>query len=422
MEEIVVKGGNPLHGTVQIKGSKNSILPILAASILADTGKSVIHDVPHLTDVENLMDIIRHLGVDIQEDSRANTLTIDATEMHRYDATLDCVSELRASLFLLGPILARFGFSEMSQPGGCAIGIRPIDLHLKGLEAMGVEFQQSHGVIKGRVERLQGAKIYLDFPSVGATENLMMAACLAEGLTVIENVAEEPEIVDLANYLNNMGAKITGAGTNVIRIRGVKSLRGTQHTVIPDRIEAGTYMIAVGAAGGDVLIEHVIADHLLPVIAKLKEAGVSVEEEEEGLRVRSKGSRFCKGVYIKTMPYPGFPTDMQAQMLAMLLCATSRSYVAETIFERRFQHIEEFRKMGADIIMAGNTVALTGVEQIYGTSVQATDLRAGAALVIAGLYGDGETRVGNVHFIDRGYDGLVENLAALGADIRRVRR
>lgn len=422
MEEIVVKGGNRLEGTVQVKGSKNSILPILAATILATTGKSVIYDVPNLSDVENLMEIIEHLGVTIEKDPKENKLTIDATNMNRYDATLDCVSELRASLFILGPILARFGFSEINQPGGCAIGIRPIDLHLKGLEAMGVKFEQSHGVIKGRVDKMVGAKIYLDFPSVGATENLMMAATLAEGLTTIENVAEEPEIVDLANILNNMGAKITGAGTNVIRIRGVSELKGTVHTVIPDRIEAGTYMIAVGAAGGNVLVENVIADHLLPVIAKLKEAGVSVEEEGQGLRVISEGSKACKGIYIKTMPYPGFPTDMQAQMLAMLLCASSRSYVTETIFERRFQHIEEFRKMGADIIMAGNTVALTGVERIYGTTVFASDLRAGAALVIAALYAEGETRVGNIQFIDRGYDGLVENLHNLGADIRRVLR
>lgn len=420
MEEIVINGGRRLEGTVLIKGSKNSILPILAASILATEGKSVIYDVPNLKDVENLIEIIEYLGVKI--DRNENMITIDATNMNRFDATLECVSELRASLFLLGPIIARFGFSEINQPGGCAIGIRPIDLHLKGLEALGVTFSSSHGVIRGKTEGLKGAKIYLDFPSVGATENLMMAASIAEGQTIIENVAEEPEIVDLANYLNNMGAKITGAGTNVIKVTGVPSLKGTVHTVIPDRIEAGTYMIAVGAAGGNVLVENVIADHLKPVIAKLKESGVDVEEEDQGIRVKSEGSRSCKGVYIKTMPYPGFPTDMQAQMLAMLLCANGRSYVTETIFERRFQHIEEFRKMGADIIMAGNTVALTGTDRIYGTNVSATDLRAGAALVIAGLYAEGETRVSNIHFIDRGYDGLVENLKSLGADIKRVNR
>ena len=418
MDEIVINGGNRLEGTVVVKGSKNSILPILAASILSTEGRSTIYDVPHLSDVENLMEIIQHLGVRIEKEK--DHIIIDANWMNRSDATLDCVSELRASLFLLGPILARFGYCEISQPGGCAIGIRPIDLHLKGLEAMGVQFEQSHGVIKGRTERLKGARIYLDFPSVGATENLMMAASLAEGQTILENVAEEPEIVDLANFLNNMGARITGAGTNVIKVTGVKSLKGTVHTVIPDRIEAGTYMIAVAAAGGNVLVENVIADHLKPVIAKLKEAGVSVEEEAEGLRVISEGSRSCKGVYIKTMPYPGFPTDMQAQLLALLLCASGRSYVTETIFERRFQHIEEFRKMGADIIMAGNTVALTGVGEIYGAHVHATDLRAGAALVIAALYAEGETKVSNVHFIDRGYDGLVENLKNLGADIKRV--
>ncbi|KAF0092264.1 MAG: UDP-N-acetylglucosamine 1-carboxyvinyltransferase [Fusobacteria bacterium] len=420
MEEILINGGNRLEGKVLIKGSKNSILPILAASILATDGKSIIYDVPNLKDVDNLIEIIEYLGVKIER--KDNMLTVDATQMDRYDATLDCVSELRASLFLLGPIIARFGFAEISQPGGCAIGIRPIDLHLKGLEALGVTFEKTHGVIRGRTEGLKGAKIYLDFPSVGATENLMMAASVAEGQTILENVAEEPEIVDLANYLNNMGAKITGAGTNVIKVYGVPKLKGNVHTVIPDRIEAGTYMIAVGAAGGNVLVENVIADHLKPVLAKLREAGITVIEEFDGVRVISDGSKACKGINIKTMPYPGFPTDMQAQMLGMLLCSEGRSYVTETIFERRFQHIEEFRKMGADIIMVGNTVDLTGTDRIYGATVFATDLRAGAALIIAGLYAEGETRVGNVHFIDRGYDGLVENLKSLGADIKRVQK
>ena len=420
MEELVIKGGNRLNGKVYVKGSKNSTLPILAASILATEGKSVIYDVPNLTDVENIMEIIEYLGVKIKREG--SKVTIDASVMNRFDATLDCVSELRASLFLLGPIIARFGFSEISQPGGCAIGTRPIDLHLKGLEALGVVFEQSHGVIKGRTDGLKGARIYLDFPSVGATENLMMAASIAEGQTIIENVAEEPEIVDLANFLNNMGAKISGAGTNMIKINGVKKLIGATHTVIPDRIEAGTYMVAAAAAGGNVFVENIISDHLKPVIAKLKEAGVKIEEEEEGIRVISEGSKNCKGIFIKTMPYPGFPTDMQAQLLALLLSAKGRSYVTETIFERRFQHVEEFRKMGADIVMAGNTVALSGVDKIYGANVLASDLRAGAALVIAALYAEGETRVGNVHYIDRGYDGLVENLKILGADIKRVVR
>lgn len=420
MEELLIRGGNKLNGKVVVKGSKNSTLPILAASILASEGSSTLYDVPNLTDVENIMSIIEHLGVKIKREG--NVVKIDATVMNRSDATLDCVSELRASLFLLGPIIARFGFSEISQPGGCAIGTRPIDLHIKGLEALGVVFEQSHGVIKGKTDGLKGARIYLDFPSVGATENLMMAASIAEGQTILENVAEEPEIVDLANFLNNMGAKISGAGTNMIKITGVEKLKGIAHTVIPDRIEAGTYMVATAAAGGNVLVENIISDHLKPIIAKLKEAGVEVEEENEGLRVISNGSNSCNGIVVKTMPYPGFPTDMQAQILALLLSAKGRSYVTETIFERRFQHVEEFRKMGADIVMAGNTVALSGVERIYGASVLATDLRAGAALVIAGLYADGETRVGNVHFIDRGYDGLVENLRNLGADIKRIVR
>lgn len=418
MEELVIIGGEKLKGKVSVKGSKNSTLPILAASILATEGKSVIHDVPNLTDIDNIIEIIEFLGVKVKREG--SSVTLDTSVMNRFDATLECVSELRASLFLLGPIIARFGFSEISQPGGCAIGTRPIDLHLKGLEAMGVVFEQSHGTLKGKTKGLKGARIYLDFPSVGATENLMMAATIAEGQTILENVAEEPEIVDLANYLNNMGARISGAGTNMIKITGVKSLKGTVHTVIPDRIEAGTYMVASAAAGGNVLVENIISDHLKPVIAKLKEAGAEVIEEDEGLRVISEGSKKLKGIFIKTMPYPGFPTDMQAQLLALLLVSKGRSYVTETIFERRFQHVEEFRKMGADIVMAGNTVALSGVDKIYGASVLASDLRAGAALVIAGLYANGETRVGNVQYIDRGYDGLVENLKNLGANIKRV--
>ncbi|AMP19796.1 UDP-N-acetylglucosamine 1-carboxyvinyltransferase [endosymbiont 'TC1' of Trimyema compressum] len=419
MEKIVVKGGNPLKGTISIKGSKNSVLPILTAALLASDGVSVIHDVPKLSDVYIIIDILEHLGAKCSWDG--NTVTIDSTKVVRLDASLNCVGDMRASFLLLGPLLARFKSSEILQPGGCAIGVRPIDLHLKGLEALGADFAQTHGVIKGSTQGLKGARIYLDFPSVGATENLMMAGALAEGLTILENVAEEPEIVDLANFLNNMGAKITGAGTNIIKIKGVPSLKGTVHTVIPDRIEAGTYMIAVGAAGGDAFFENTISDHLKPVVAKLREAGVTVIEEANGIRIISEGSKFCKGLYIKTMPYPGFPTDMQSQLLAMLLCSNGRSYVTETIFESRFQHIEEFRKMGADIILAGNTVALTGVDKIYGANVNATDLRAGAALIIAGLYAEGETHVGNIHFIDRGYDGLVENLKALGADIKRAK-
>ena len=418
MKKIIVKGGNPLKGNILIKGSKNSVLPILTAALMASDGISVVHDVPRLSDVCIIIDILEYLGAKCFWDG--NTVTIDSTKVARLDVSLDCVSDMRASFLLLGSLLARFKSSEIAQPGGCAIGVRPIDLHLKGLEALGADFRQTHGVIKGSTRGLKGARIYFDFPSVGATENLMMAGTLAEGLTVLENVAEEPEIVDLANFLNNMGANIIGAGTNVIKIKGVPFLRGAVHTVIPDRIEAGTYMIAVGAAGGDAFFENIIFDHLKPIVVKLREAGVTVIEEANGIRIISEGSKSCKGLYIKTMPYPGFPTDMQSQLLAMLLCSSGRSYVTETIFERRFQHIEEFRKMGADIILAGNTVALTCVDKIYGAKVNATDLRAGAALVIAGLYAEGETHIGNIHFIDRGYDGLVENLKVLGADIKRV--
>ena len=418
MGKIIVRGGNKLKGKVVLKGSKNSVLPILAASLLASEGVSVIYDVPRLSDVENLIEILKHLGAKINWEG--TTIKIDSTTVNRVEANLDCVSDMRASFLVLGPLLARFGMAEITQPGGCAIGIRPIDLHLKGLEALGVKFKQSHGLIKGETKKLRGARIYLDFPSVGATENLMMAAALSEGQTILENVAEEPEIVDLSIFLNNMGAKVKGAGTNLLRITGVSNLIGVGHTVIPDRIEAGTYMIAAAAAGGNVFLENTISDHLKPIVAKLRECGVTIIEEDFGIRVISEGSRFCKGIYIKTMPYPGFPTDMQAQIIALLLCSKGRSYITETIFEKRFQHVDEFRKMGADIIMAGNTIALTGVDCIYGTNVNATDLRAGAALIIAALYADGETSIGNSHFIDRGYDGIIENLNKLGAKILRI--
>lgn len=420
MEKIKVVGGNKLHGKVKIKGSKNSVLPILAASVLASEGISVIRDVPRLSDVDKLITIINYLGVKTKWIGD-HDLEIDATNVTRVSADLECAGEMRASILLLGPLLARFGEAEINQPGGCAIGVRPIDLHLKGLEYLGAKFDSKYGVVKGNAHGLKGEKIYLDFPSVGATQNLMMAAAISEGVTIIENVAEEPEIIDLANYINKMGGRVSGAGTNVIRITGVPVLRGVRHRVISDRIEAGTYMICAAAAGGDIILENVILDHLKPIVAKLRESGVHIMESgDDNVRVISEGAKFCKGLYIKTMPYPGFPTDMQSQMLAFLLCSKGRSYVTETIFENRFQHIDEFRKMNGDLILAGNTVALNGVDEIYGSNVLATDLRAGAALIIAGLIASGTTYIGNIHFVDRGYDGIVDNLKNLGAEIERV--
>ncbi len=326
---------------------------------------------------------------------------------------------MRASFLIMGPLLARCGQAKISLPGGCAIGTRPIDLHLKGFEALGAEIRVGHGFIEAAApEGLKGAKIYLDFPSVGATENIIMAASMAEGQTVLENPAQEPEIVDLVNYLNVMGAKIRGAGTNVIKIDGVPKLTGRDYTIIPDRIEAGTYMVAAAMTRGDVYIENAISEHLKPVIAKLKEAGVTIEEDVNGIRVTC--DRRTKSVDIKTMPYPGFPTDMQAQFMAMMTISEGTGVVTETVFENRFMHVDELKRMGAKIKIDGRTSIVEGVEKLYGCQVKATDLRAGAAMVLAGLVAEGETQVGYIHHIDRGYDNLVEKLVGLGADICRV--
>jgi UDP-N-acetylglucosamine 1-carboxyvinyltransferase len=328
---------------------------------------------------------------------------------------------MRASFLIMGPLLARCGRAKISLPGGCAIGTRPIDLHLKGFEALGAKIEIGHGFIEATAPNgLSGARIYLDFPSVGATENILMAASMAKGQTILENPAHEPEIVDLANYLNMMGAKIRGAGTNVIKIEGVEKLKGCDYTIIPDRIEAGTYMVAAAMTRGDVYIENAISEHLKPVIAKLKEAGVAIEEDINGIRVRCDGD--IKAVDIKTLPYPGFPTDMQAQFMAMQTVSIGTSVVTETVFENRFMHVDELKRMGANIKIEGRSAVVEGVGNLTGCQVKATDLRAGAAMVLAGLVADGQTQVGYIHHIDRGYDELVAKLCALGADIKRVER
>jgi UDP-N-acetylglucosamine 1-carboxyvinyltransferase len=327
---------------------------------------------------------------------------------------------MRASFLVLGPLLARCGQAKISLPGGCAIGTRPIDLHLKGFEALGAEIDIGHGYIEAKAPHgLTGARIYLDFPSVGATENIMMAASLAAGQTILENPAHEPEIVDLANILNVMGANVRGAGTNVIKIDGVKTLHGTTYAVIPDRIEAGTYMVAAAMTGGDVYIENVLTEHLKPVIAKLKEAGVFIEEDTNGVRVRSTG--LIRAVDIKTLPYPGFPTDMQAQFMALMTMAQGTSVITETVFENRFMHVDELKRMGANIKINGRSAVVEGVPILTGCPVKATDLRAGAALVLAGLVAQGRTEVGYIHHIDRGYDGIVDKLRGIGADIVRIK-
>ncbi|HHT63323.1 MAG: UDP-N-acetylglucosamine 1-carboxyvinyltransferase [Bacillota bacterium] len=414
MERIVIEGGIPLRGTVNISGAKNAVLPVIAGSLLAD-GKCQLNDIPNLADVYNICEVLSGLGVEIGLSD--HKLVVDASDILEFEAPYECVRRMRASFLIMGPLLARLGKARMSLPGGCAIGSRPIDLHLKGFEALGAEITIGHGYIEAQAKKLVGNRIYLDFPSVGATENIMMTATLAEGTTIIENAAEEPEIVDLANFLNAMGAKVKGAGTKVIRIDGVKHLCGTQHTVIPDRVEAGSFMVATAATGGNVLINNVIVDHLKSVVAKLKEAGVEVIEEEEGLRVI--GPEEIVPVDIKTLPYPGFPTDMQAQFMALMARSRGTSVITETVFENRFMHVDELNRMSANIRIEGHSAVVKGVSKLTGAEVKATDLRAGAALVIAGLSAEGKTSVGCIHHVDRGYENLVGKLQGLGAKITR---
>lgn len=418
MEKLIVKGGNRLVGAVKTSGAKNAVLPIIAASILGTT-PSHLDEVPMLEDVHTISEVLKCLGLTVECSPEKNVLDIDSTEITSYEAPYELVRTMRASFLVMGPLLARIGKARISMPGGCAIGARPIDIHLKGFEALGVKIEQGHGYIEASApEGLKGTSIYFDFPSVGATENIMMAASLAEGTTILENAAEEPEIVDLANYLNKMGAKIRGAGTDTIRIEGVDKLHGADYTIIPDRIEAGTYMIAAAMTGGDVVVENVLPEHQKPLIAKLREAGAVVEEDIDKVRVIGKNP--LKAVSIKTLPYPGFPTDMQAQMMAMMVIAEGRSKVTETVFENRFMHVVELNRMGAQISTEGRSAVIDGPCKLTGCDVRATDLRAGAAMILAGLVAEGTTRIGDLHHIDRGYENIVAKLKNLGADIERV--
>ena len=418
MEQLVIHGGRPLCGRVKIGGAKNAVLPIIAAALLGSRGVTTLEDVPALEDVYTISAVLRALGVTADYAAAEHRLTIDATRIGTTIAPYELVRKMRASFLIMGPLLAREGRAEISLPGGCAIGTRPIDLHLKGFEALGAQIDITQGAIHASAPNgLKGANIYFDFPSVGATENVMMAASCAEGQTILENPAMEPEIVDLANYLNVMGAHIRGAGTNRIKIDGVPGLSAADYTIIPDRIEAGTYMVAAAMTRGDVYIENAISEHLKPVVAKLQEAGAVIEESIEGIRVRADAP--MRAIDLKTMPYPGFPTDMQAQFMAMLAVAEGTSTVTETVFENRFMHVEELARMGAQIRVDGRTATVEGTAALHGASVSATDLRAGAAMVLAGLVTEGETRVGSIHHIDRGYDDLVAKLVALGADIER---
>ncbi|RXJ02917.1 UDP-N-acetylglucosamine 1-carboxyvinyltransferase [Anaerobacillus alkaliphilus] len=417
MEKIIVRGGNRLTGKVKVEGAKNAVLPVIAASILGSEGKSHIYDVPALADVYTINEVLRNLNIDVIYENGA--IEVDAQKALKTEAPFEYVRKMRASFLVMGPLLARVGHARIALPGGCAIGSRPIDQHLKGFEAMGAVVEIGNGFIDAKVSgRLKGAKIYLDFPSVGATENIMMAAALANGTTIIENAAEEPEIVCLATYLNSMGAKVRGAGTGTIRIEGVEKLVGASHTIIPDRIEAGTFMVAAAITGGNVLVEGALSEHLRPLIAKMEEMGVTIIDEENGIRVI--GPEKLKPIDIKTMPHPGFPTDMQSQMMSLLLRAEGTSVITETVFENRFMHVEEFRRMNGNIKIEGRTAIISGPATLQGAEVAATDLRAGAALVIAGLVAEGYTRVIELKHIDRGYVDFAGKLKALGANVERV--
>ena len=421
MDKIIIQGSsNPLVGSVKIEGAKNAVLPLLAATILATTGKTTLTNVPVLSDVFTMNNVVRGLNTKVTFEQEENRITVDATQPLSEEAPYKYVSKMRASIVVLGPILARNGHAKVSMPGGCTIGSRPIDLHLKGLEAMGAEIKQTAGFIEAKANRLHGAHIYMDFPSVGATQNIMMAATLADGVTVIENAAREPEIVDLAVLLNKMGAKVRGAGTETLTITGVEELMGTSHSVVQDRIEAGTFMVAGAMTGGNILIQDAIWEHNRPLIAKLLEMGVSVTEENEGIRIRSDLGKL-KAVNVKTLPHPGFPTDMQAQFTALMTVAKGESTMIETVFENRFQHLEEMRRMGLHSEIMRDTARIVGGQALQGTEVMSTDLRASTALILTGLVAEGETKVGQLTHLDRGYYQFHKKLANLGASIKRVK-
>jgi UDP-N-acetylglucosamine 1-carboxyvinyltransferase len=419
LEKIVVKGGHKLIGRVRVEGAKNAVLPVLAGALLATKGKNIIRDVANLADVYTINEVLKSLGATVEYFPERNEVIIDSSTTLSSEAQFEYVRKMRASILVMGPILARNGFARVALPGGCAIGSRPIDQHLKGFEAMGAEISFGHGFVEAKTEgRLKGAKIYFDFPSVGATENIMTAAALAEGTTIIENAAKEPEIVDLANFINEMGGRVKGAGTDTIRIEGVLELEGTLHHIIPDRIEAGTFMVAAAITKGDITIENAVPEHMTALIAKMREMGVLINEEEDGLRIRATGT--LKSVDIKTMPHPGFPTDMQSQMMALMLTATGNGMLTETVFENRFMHVEEFRRMNGNVKIEGRSVIMQGPSDLQGAEVAATDLRAAAALILAGLASEGVTRVTELYHLDRGYVNFHLKLASLGADIERV--
>jgi UDP-N-acetylglucosamine 1-carboxyvinyltransferase len=416
MDKLVISGGIPLHGEVQVSGAKNSALPILASTILGG-GECVITNVPRVVDVVTMGKLLGMLGVTVEHEG--NRAVIKADVIKSTQAPYDLVKTMRASVLVLGPLVARWGEATVSLPGGCAIGSRPVNLHLAGLAKLGAEVSIEHGYIRARAKRLTGARIYCDTPTVTGTENLMMAASLAQGTTVIENAAKEPEIVDLADFLSKRGARITGAGTDVITIEGVRELCGGDHEVIPDRIEAGTHLVAGAITKGCVSVNRCRPDHLDPLLNKLQEAGAEIQVEKERIRLDASKVARLKGVDVRTLPYPGFPTDMQAQMVALMSVADGTSVVTETVFESRFMHVEELCRMGADIRVEGNRLVITGRDRLTGAPVMASDLRASAGLVLAGLAAEGTTEVLRVYHLDRGYERIEEKLRGLGAVVER---
>jgi len=415
MQKYMIVGGNRLQGKVRVSGSKNASLPILAACLLG-SGESIIHDVPNLTDISVMMEVLQFLGARVRREKYS--VYVDTSNIEYFEVNEDLMRKMRASNLVLGPLLARFKKVIISHPGGCNIGTRPMNLHLKGLHSMGAEIKEKYGFITAESNLLSGAEIYMDMPSVGATENLMMAAVLAQGTTLIKNAAKEPEIVDLQNFLNRMGADVKGAGTDAIKIKGVSSLGPAEHTVIPDRIEAGTMMVAAAITGGDMIITNVIPEHFEAVTAKLRETGAQVTIGEDSVRV--KGVLPVNAVDIRTLPYPGFATDMQPQLMALMTVAQGTSIITETIFENRFKHVSELRRMGADIKVEGQTTIIKGVPKLSGAVVEASDLRAGAALILAALVAEDGTVIENIEHIDRGYDRLEKKYGSLGARIIRV--
>lgn len=416
-EKFIISGGNRLQGTVRIDGAKNSALSIMAATLLTKD-VCILRNVPRLTDVDTMAAVIRKLGVKV-EWKEDNNLYIDSNNFNNYEAPYELVKMMRGSILVMGPLLARLKKAKISLPGGCAIGARPVDYHLKGFEALGAQVEVEKGYIEAKVNTLKGNEIYLDFPSLGATENIMMAACLAEGVTTIENAAKDPEVAELGRFLNEMGAKVEGLGTDLIKIEGVKELHGIDYAIIPDRIEAGTYMIAAAITGGDVLIENADPILLKPLIVKLEETGVQIELEKKLIKVI--GPDRVKAVDIKTLPFPGFPTDMQPQFMALSCLAKGTSVITETVFENRFVHTGDLIRMGADIKVEGHSTIIKGVKKLSAAPVMASDLRGGAALVLAGLVAEGTTELSRMYHLDRGYVKLEEKLNSLGADIKRVK-